>query len=309
MAQKEKKIFAAFAALTMLCCCVGCGNGNTEGEIDVASQLTAVTSSVTTTMTSLITTTTTTTTTETTTSTTETTTLTEPTTTTAATTTTLEIGPDGLPIYKLSDEDMAFLSDTVFVGDSICSGLSAYEVLPADRVVATGSVGARSIFDYTFEVKGGEYGLTYALTLLHPKYIIFSMGMNDVRMGTQDFFCENYDNILNTVHNALPDAKLFVCSVTPVLEGIDFTTNAHINTYSYALECHYENNAYGYRYLDISTILKNDWGSMIPQYNGGDGIHLAKQAYYAILYSVCRQLVDTGVVKGVSADGVPYGYH
>ena len=73
------------------------------------------------------------------------------TTTTAATTLPEETEETTEPIiedynsFVFSDEYNDFLSDCVFVGDSICSGLKLYEILPSKNVVAQGNVAARNI--------------------------------------------------------------------------------------------------------------------------------------------------------------------
>ncbi|MBO6093439.1 MAG: hypothetical protein J6P40_07445, partial [Oscillospiraceae bacterium] len=66
----------------------------------------------------------------------------------------------------------------MFVGDSICSGLKAYELLPANQVLAVGNVAARNIFEdwVEFKVNGEKMTLLPALVDLKPKYIVFSMG-------------------------------------------------------------------------------------------------------------------------------------
>lgn len=244
--------------------------------------------------------------------TTTTSTTTETTTTTATTavtigeivtgTTTVETGPD---IHGMTPEYYAFLQDTVFVGDSICSGLKVYKILPDDHVAAKGSVAARNIFDFKFDVRNGSFGITYALTLLKPKYVIFSMGMNDINMTTTEQFCENYDFLLDTVQSVLPDAQLYVASVTPVLPDIEFTTNEKLDTYNAALKTHLSSSDYDF--LDIASGLKTTANAMNPDYNGGDGIHLAPAAYYVILRQICEQLVDTNLVGGSNEMGA-YGW-
>ncbi len=320
MGMHSAGVLAAAALCIAACACLGgCGRDDALPGPDMADLVTEESGTTTAATTTLPETTTTTTSTTQTTTTTTTTTTTV--TTTAATTTTTEItlgeissvttaaerhwqGVDGF-----SDAYNAFLQDTVFVGDSICSGLRVYHILPDDNCVAKGCVGARNIFDYTFPVRGNEFYVRYALTVLKPKYIVFSMGMNDVNMTSPDTFCENYELLLEAVHELLPDTKLFIASVTPVTNETDFTSNAKIDALNAALR----NADWGVncKYVDISSMLKS-WNTDEPAlnsgYDGGDGIHLAPEAYRVILRAVCEQLVDTGCVGGISSDGVAYGY-
>ena len=209
---------------------------------------------------------------------------------TAASSSTAKISAPASGNYTLTDNDKAFLSDCVFVGDSICSGLSVYKVLPKSNVVAKGCVAARSIFDYKFSVGGSNLGVVAALKALKPKYVIFSMGMNDVNMTSAQKYCENYKTLLTKVQDALPDAKLVVASITPITTTSTFCTNSRIDTFNSTIKSYLAENYPAWGYVDISTLLKNQYNGLISNYTSGDGIHLAPKAYTVILYQVCAQL-------------------
>lgn len=244
--------------------------------------------------------------------TTETTTPTEETTTEATTEapeetdesaeTTLEPIEEEYSTFTFSDEYNEFLSDTVFVGDSICSGLKVYEVLPAKKVVAQGNVAARNIFDFTFRVDGDEMSVLSALVNLKPKNIVFSMGMNDVNITSEEKFCENYGELLRLTEGFLPDANLYVCSVTPILRESKFTTNTNIDNFNAELK-KYLDETEKWTYIDITREMKNSENALKTLYNGGDGVHLSKAAYYAILYQVCERAVDKRIYD---EDGKPW---
>ncbi|MBQ9384412.1 MAG: hypothetical protein IJT87_09250 [Ruminiclostridium sp.] len=193
--------------------------------------------------------------------------------------------------YEFSDAYNDFISKCVFVGDSICSGLKAYDILPASQVVAQGNVAARNIFDFTFKVNGAELSVLHALVDLKPEYVVFSMGMNDVNMTSQQAYCENYDDLLSQVETFLPDATLIVCAVTPVLETSNFTSNENIDSFNIAIREYLDKSDKWY-FAEISHDLKNSHNGLKSDYNGGDGIHLAPDAYRAILYQLCERMVD-----------------
>ena len=189
-----------------------------------------------------------------------------------------------------SEEYNDFLSRCVFVGDSICRGLSAYDIIPARQVVAQGNVAARSIFEYTFRVSGNEMTIIPALVDLKPEYIVFSMGMNDVNITSEETFCENYGYLLSQTQTFVPDAKLIVLSVTPVLESSKFTSNKNIDSFNAALEA-YLSDKEGWTYVDIAPAIKNDQNALREGFSGEDGVHLAPDAYYDILYRLCQYIV------------------
>lgn len=219
------------------------------------------------------------------------------TTTTAATTLPEETEETTEPIiedynsFVFSDEYNDFLSDCVFVGDSICSGLKLYEILPSKNVVAQGNVAARNIFDFSFKVGKEELSVLSALVNLKPKYVVFSMGMNDVNITSEKAFCDNYGELLSLTEGFLPEAKLIVCSVTPITVESKFTTNENIDSFNLALK-EYLDSTEKWTYVDITRELKNSANALKTDYNGGDGVHLAPAAYYAMLYQICERIVD-----------------
>ena len=210
--------------------------------------------------------------------------------------------PEVIEEYKdfvLSSEYSDFIDQCVFVGDSICRGLRAYEILPAKNVVAAGNSAARNIYDFTFKVNGEEMTILPALVELNPKYVVFWMGMNDVNMTTQQQYCENYNKLLTEVNSFLPDATLIVCSITPIIYTSQFTTNSNIDSFNAAIK-EFLADKPGWYYADLTHEMKNSLNALKTNYDGGDGIHLAPAAYYAVMYQVCELMVDG---KMYNADG------
>lgn len=210
--------------------------------------------------------------------------------TTVSTGTTDAVTTNSYGGYALSDSDQALLKSCVFVGDSICHGLEAYKILPDNNVLAAGNIGVRSIMDYQFKVSGKNYNVVQALAVLKPKYVIFSMGMNDINMTSSAKYCENYKKLLTQVQQVLPNAVLCVASITPISNDSTFSTNKKIDSYNKAISDYLTNNYPGWHYLDLTKRLKNQWNGLYVSYSSGDGIHLSPAAYSAYLYQVCEQL-------------------
>jgi len=211
-------------------------------------------------------------------------------TTTAAPAVTLAAVTETYGTYPLNAAATELLGETVFVGDSICYGLKAYHVLPDNNVVALGGIGVRNIFNYTYEVGNQSYDVISALTMLQPKNVVFSIGMNDIRMETRAEYCANYRILLERVRESLPEARLYVVSITPVLSTSTFTDNATIDSYNAAL-CSFAEAYQDAKYLDVTKELKNEWNALKYNYQSGDGLHLSKAAYQPYLYQICEQML------------------
>ena len=104
----------------------------------------------------------------------------------------------------------------------------------------------------------------------------------------------------------LLDAVFFVASVTPITADTEFrSSNEKIDTLNQTIRDHLYGTSTGF--VDVSSGLKTWNNCLNPIYNGGDGVHLAPEAYYVYLNQVCDQLVDTKRVGGWS-DGIAYGW-
>lgn len=192
--------------------------------------------------------------------------------------------------FPRSEADEEFLSGCVFVGDSICSGLSRYGILSEKQVAAQGNIAARNIFDFTFNEGGAELSLLSLLVDRKPKAVVFSMGMNDVNITTTQEFADNYKNLLRTAEGFLPDAKMIVLSITPVKKDSEFTANETIDRFNLALKEMIAENE-DWTFVDITPGMKNADNALKTNYDGGDGIHLSPDAYEAILGQLCEQVV------------------
>ena len=192
--------------------------------------------------------------------------------------------------YTFSEEDEAYLDTCLFVGDSICGGLSHYGILPADHVISKGSVAARNIFDFKFGIGDSETDVLTAILNQKQDHIIFSMGMNDVNMTDAETYVANYFNLMTMVAAYCPDSELIVLSITPILADSDFSANEKIDSYNAAIKDAIEKDGKpNWKYIDISPELKNSAGGLKSSYESGDGIHLAQAAYYAYLWQIVQE--------------------
>ena len=193
--------------------------------------------------------------------------------------------------HYLDDSKKAFIDDSLFVGDSICSGFEVYGIIDPDKVIATKSVGARNLLDFKHVYKGKEYELSYILKKAKPKYVFFSMGMNDINMTGPETFCDNYSRLIDLALKET-DAEIFYCAITPV--DSDFTTNERVQLYNNSMyEYIAENYPERVHTVDFGKLLVCDDGvRLCDQIAGGDGIHLAPYAYHIALWEIRNVLDD-----------------
>ena len=193
--------------------------------------------------------------------------------------------------YYFTNGDKRFLSDCVFIGDSVCKGLTAYDFIPAVRCFAKAGVAARNIEDFTFELSGRELSLEEVLMQTGARHVVFSMGMNDLNLTDEGEFAENYLALLDKAAEIRPDMDFYVMAITPVTADSQFAYNSTINKFNAALE-QVLTGRENCRFVDAGTELKNDNGTLHEAFCADDqGVHLTAAAYYGVLWALCQASV------------------
>ena len=181
----------------------------------------------------------------------------------------------------LTSEEKAFAEKSLFIGDSICRGLEAFDVLSVKNVMGAGNVGARNIFDTEYYRRGKDVDFLTVIEEEKPRRVIFSMGMNDVNMTNSAEFCKNYGKIIDETLK-MPIDDVYVLSVTPICS--DFTDNGRIVYYNEALKnyiaANYPERVY---FVDVHDSLTDKNGDLAWYFSSGDGVHLNELAYYRLL--------------------------
>lgn len=194
--------------------------------------------------------------------------------------------------YYLTEEEERVGSESLFVGDSICLGFSTWGVVDIKNVYATGNVGARNLFDYEMYYLNSPAKFLDVLDSVKPKHIFFWMGMNDVNMSSAEEYCENYRTIIDTaLENS--SADIYICAITPI-SRLSFTRPFYIRQFNDAIKNFVlKNYKERVHIIDFGEPLKNADGILDEQYNGGDGLHLSRKAYYVAMHEIVRQMKMT----------------
>ena len=198
--------------------------------------------------------------------------------------------PEDYSSYEFSPQQEGFISSCLFMGDSICSGFGVYGFVP--DCYAKAGVAARNILEFTFDYDGYQVGPLTTLVNSGSKNLVFLMGTNDVNMVSPQEYADFYDNFLSKVESSCPDVAIFVVSVPPVTADSNFCYNSQLDDLNRALQTMIENSSPTRHYIDAATLLKDEYGALRETYSAGDGIHLSRSAYYALLHALC---VSAGV--------------
>ena len=161
----------------------------------------------------------------------------------------------------------SLFEDYVLLGDSRAVGFYYYEFLPEDLVLAEGGATIRALKDHIPDIEA-----------IHPAFIFLCYGLNDVSIGlwnNPEEYTAEFEQTLEEIHKALPEAKIFISSILPARDPAFETASVwrEIPEWSAAIEdmceamdyCWYVDNS------EISEIYADMWDI--------DGIHVWKTFY------------------------------
>ena len=175
-----------------------------------------------------------------------------------------------------------YFNDAAFVGDSITTGISIYDVMSNADVFAQTGLGLYGLLDKKFvKMDGEDITLSEAFKRTKPKKIYVMLGGNS--MGNYNgTLIEPFTLFIETIARENPDSIIYIQSVLPVNEEKYQAAykkelkNSWIEDYNQKLKELSDKN--GYYYLDVASVFKNDKGEMPEEYTR-DGVHIGSEQY------------------------------
>jgi len=161
---------------------------------------------------------------------------------------------------------------TMLVGDSITEGWTnpPRGIMPLDvinyGIAGDTSTGVRKRIEQIITAK--------------PAKVILNIGVNDLNSDQAGSLAVNYPIILSTIQNALPDCKVYCCSMRymNVKLNPDFQErNNRVTTFNRILEGHALTK--GMTWVDVNVAVAPE-GFLKLEYTE-DGIHLNQDGYFA----------------------------
>ena len=196
--------------------------------------------------------------------------------------------------------DKAWFTQVSFVGDSLTQGMQMYDSgLPNAMFCAYRGVGPNAIVNGTSckRADGVAEVPLEALTAQQPKAVYILLGTNVlVRDTDYTSFLNYYRLMLDMVAQALPNADIYVQSITPVRpevaaqknhEGLNRDRLCKINNELAAIAL--EKNCY---FLNLWEVLADENGDLIENYAQPDGYHIKPEGYAAWVDYLCSHTME-----------------
>ena len=209
---------------------------------------------------------------------------------TETTTTTVKEEPKPEPEldYTITDAMYKYFDQFALVGDSVCSGFASAGYFKQENNLARPSIAAWNIHQFLITSNDLSTDVLVHLYNKQPKYVLFSMGLNDVNLTTKEQFVSNYMQLLFQCKQASPNSEFIIMAVTPVRSK--FCKNEKIDEYNAALA-----NAVKYSYckhyhfVDPTDLLKGDDNKLKEKYAFEDGTHLEMSGMKVCLWYMYNQ--------------------
>lgn len=195
--------------------------------------------------------------------------------------------------------DAAYLDTLVFFGESTTAHLRSREVLSGGKKTTqvwaddsgTRMLSSQGLSTPILYPETGELLTVFeACAKKRPSYLVLSFGINGISKFVEhkELYVNNYQKLIHTVQSASPDTKIILQTVYPVRAANGFSVDTEtLNRYitvlnDWLFEIASENE--NVKIADTASVLRDTDGKLLAAYDAGDGLHLNKQAYQAILH-------------------------
>ena len=200
--------------------------------------------------------------------------------------------------------DLSYFDSAVFPGDSLTQGMQIYDTgLPNAHYCAYRGVGPNAVVNGTTctRIDGVQEVPLEALASYAPKSVYILLGTNVLTQDTDyTSFLNYYSLMLDNIRALLPDADIYVQSITPVRpevsagaghSGMYGARFIRVNNDLAALAV--EKGCY---FLDLWEVLADANGDLKAEYAQPDGYHLLPEGYAAWVSYLRTHVAHTEIV-------------
>ena len=106
-----------------------------------------------------------------------------------------------------------------FIGDSISVGLTAYNILSPDKVIASIGLNISKIDSEKISTTNGKLTAHEALIQKKPANIYIMLGSNGIAWMSNESMISKYSSFIDKIQADLPESKIYILSIPPVTEG------------------------------------------------------------------------------------------
>lgn len=184
-----------------------------------------------------------------------------------------------------------YLSDALFIGDSLLKGFKAFVSPYPNNVIADQNAGLDQIYankSIYYTSPSVQTSLWNAIeeVMPNPEKVYVLIGANGVPGLENEQSMWYYEDLIVKLKNKFPGKVMYFCALTPLTQELSdqrspsFCTDKLNDFNSQLLSLCQTQDVY---FLQADEWLKDENGYLLPDYDGGDGMHLNKAGHSVLL--------------------------
>lgn len=187
---------------------------------------------------------------------------------------------------KIPETNIVFDNSCAFLGNSLFGDLDEYGLVDKADVYSYIGMNVATVFDQKLD-KHKKPMLDEMLSKDY-KNIFIMFGVNEIGWSYPDIFTDDYAELVDEIHTNLPDANIYLLSITPITQsleakGEDGMNIKNIEKFNKMIKnVAKEHNA---SYLDVNSYLRNEYG-YLDEDDSPDGYHLQPNAYLRMVNAI-----------------------
>lgn len=192
-----------------------------------------------------------------------------------------------LTTYKYYDYhvyDASFFDKSLFIGDSISTGLPLYKYLNNKNVFAKIGLNPSTALTKRLSTAYGTYTAAETCYYMKPDRAYIMLGSNGIQWMTVKNLMSCMEKLCNDILSYSPGTEIVIISVPPVTKGYNSSnpgTMNRINEFNSNLKLMCEEK--GWQFVDICSQLKDTSGFFASEFAERDGLHFKAKAYQTML--------------------------
>ena len=181
------------------------------------------------------------------------------------------------PVPQSEAADQSYLESCTLVTDITLADMAEKSALK--DVIASDSLGAANCSEVSVDSTYGNGTIYDIIKVKKPSALYLMLGADLGSASTVDMI-SGIDNLVNNLRGALPDMKIYLMQLPPVIYDTESVTNAMVNDYNTRL-LELANSAEVYC-IDTNTSLKTGTGALDEAYWSYDTLSLGDAGYAKI---------------------------
>lgn len=209
-----------------------------------------------------------------------------------------------LPKFSSNGYSEEFFANTLFIGDSIFTGLSGFGYIPAENIFAQVGLNPKSIL--TKEINGVT--AVSKASAMQPERVCIMLGTNGLAFLSVESMAEEMKSFIGSLEEVCPETEFILLSIPPVTAAHEKDNPEKlpvIKQYNTAMEAVAEEM--GCLYIDIYSMLVDSTGYFSAEYAEVDGLHFLGNTYGVVLTRIQYEITqdDSLIIQFNAASSAP----